>query len=137
MNKYSASLLIVFFAIANPLHASAYTSAGVTSHMQGNHASQAKPVVGKITILSSNLSGDSVSVSNADRYSVILTKHDDGSLDFNLDQVDVSSKAGKSMNDKVVINILSVSQLEIDLAAVPSGVYVIKTKTGSFTVEKK
>lgn len=133
MNKYFATLLIGFFAIAQPLHASS-SSAGVTIQMQ---SIQAKPVVSKITILSSNLSGDSVSVASADRYSVILTKHDDGSLDLNLDQVEVSSKTGKSMNDKVVINILSVSQLEINLSALPSGVYLIKTKTGSFTVEKK
>ncbi len=133
MNKYSATLLIVFFAIVKPFHASAYTSVSIN-----NYVSQSKkPAAGKITILSSNLSGDSVSVENADRYSVILTKQDDGSLDLSLDQIEVSTKAGKSVNDKVVVHILSMSKFEIDMSALPAGVYVIKTKTGSFTVAKK
>jgi hypothetical protein len=136
MKKYSATLLIVFFALVKPFHASADTA--ITIKSRTVESNQSKPAAGKLTILSSNLSGDSVSVTDANRYSVTLTKHqNEGSLDLNLDQVEVNNKAGKSMNDKVVINILSVSQLEIDLSALPSGVYLVKTKTGTFTVEKK
>ena len=133
MNKYSASLLIVFFAIA-----SSSASAAVSSErVQSTHVHQSKPATGKITIISSDLSGDSVNIADANRYSVILTKHDDGNLDLNLDQIDVNNASGKSVNDKVVIHILSMSKFEIDLSALPAGVYQIKTKAGSVTVEKK
>ncbi|SKC81801.1 T9SS type A sorting domain-containing protein [Ohtaekwangia koreensis] len=67
---------------------------------------------------------------------VILTSHrNDNNLI--LDQIHVLSAEGIAVNDKVVIKILSASQLEVDLSALPSGLYLIKTKTGSLTVEKK
>lgn len=67
---------------------------------------------------------------------VILTSHrDDNNLD--LDQIQVYSSAGVLVNDKVVIKILSGTQLEIDLSSLPSGIYLIKTKTGSLMAEKK
>jgi hypothetical protein len=65
---------------------------------------------------------------------VILTSDDDN---LNLDQILVFSSSGKSVNDKVVIKVLSGTQLEIDLSSLPSGLYLIKTKTGSVSVEKK
>jgi hypothetical protein len=65
---------------------------------------------------------------------VILTSDDDN---LNLDQILVFSASGKSVNDKVVIKVLSGTQLEIDLSSLPSGLYLIKTKTGSVSVEKK
>ncbi|MFD0998890.1 hypothetical protein ACFQ21_06205 [Ohtaekwangia kribbensis] len=130
MKTYSAIVLIAALAIVKPFQASSHTLE-VTEH------AQSKPAPGKITIISNNLSGDSVSVADANRYSVILTKHEDGNLDLNLDQIDVNNASGKSMNDKVIIHILSMSKFEIDLSALPAGVYQIKTKTGSVTVEKK
>jgi hypothetical protein len=67
---------------------------------------------------------------------VILTSHrDDGN--FNIDQIQVFSAAGIQVNDRVVIKILSSTQLEIDLSSLSAGIYLIKTKTGSLVVEKK
>ena len=130
MKTYSAIVLLAALAIVKPFQASAHT-------MEATEQTQSRPASGKITIVSNNLSGDSINVSDANRYSVVLTKHDDGTLDLNLDQIDVNNASGKSMNDKVVVHILSMSKFEIDLSALPAGVYVIKTKTGSVTVEKK
>jgi hypothetical protein len=67
---------------------------------------------------------------------VILTRHlDDSNLD--LDPIQVYSAEGISVNDKVITKIISATQLEIDLSSLPAGIYLIKTKTGSLTVEKK
>lgn len=67
---------------------------------------------------------------------VILTSHrDDNNLD--LDQIQVYSLSGVLVNDKVVIKILSGTQLEIDLSSLPAGIYLIKTKNGSLMAEKK
>lgn len=67
---------------------------------------------------------------------VILTRHrDDGN--FDIDEIQVFSAAGIQVNGRVVIKILSSTQLEIDLSLLPAGIYLIKTKTGSLTVEKK
>lgn len=73
-----------------------------------------------------NVSGDNV----------ILTSYNDNDNLF-LDPIQVSNAAGISVNDKVVIKIVSASQLELDLSTLPSGIYQIKTKTGTLTVEKK
>jgi hypothetical protein len=67
---------------------------------------------------------------------VILTSHSNDN-NLVLDQIQVLNVEGIAVNDKVVIKILSASQLEVDLSALPSGLYLIKTKTGTLTVEKK
>jgi hypothetical protein len=67
---------------------------------------------------------------------LILTSHSNDN-NLVLDQIQVLSVEGIAVNDKVVIKILSASQLEVDLSALPSGLYLIKTKTGTLTVEKK
>jgi hypothetical protein len=135
MNTNSALLIAALLLIVKPLAALPQTATG--NGIYNTH--QSAPASGKITIISNNLSGDSVSIAYTNnRTTVILTKHhEEGSLDLNLDQIQVNNTSGKSMSDKVVINILSISQFEIDLSALPSGVYVIKTKTGSVTIEKK
>lgn len=67
---------------------------------------------------------------------VILTSHNNDD-NLVLDPIQVYSAGGIMVNDNVVIKILTASQLEIDLSALPAGIYLIKTKTGSVTVEKK
>lgn len=135
MNTYATFLIAALVLIAKPFAADANSPL----HTEFCAKHQSTPTTGKITILSNNLSGDSVSVAHTNNhYSVILTKrHDDGNLDLNLDQIEVNNASGKSVSEKVVINILSFSQFEINLSALPAGVYMIKTKTGSVTVEKK
>ncbi len=136
MNTYSAFLLVAFLVIVKPLSAMTQTAADnerINSEMSAY--TQSNPAFSKIIILSNSLAGDSVA--NTNRCSVILTKHNDGSLNLDLDQIDVTNAAGKLKNEKVVVHILSMSKFEIDLSSLPSGIYQIKTKAGSVTVEKK
>lgn len=137
MNTYSASLLVAFLVIVKPLSAMPQTVAGneSTNSELSVKYTQANPAFSKIIIISNSLAGDSVA--NTNRCSVILTKHNDGNLNLDLDQIDVTNATGKLMNEKVVVHILNMSKFEIDLSALPAGIYQIKTKTGSVTVEKK
>lgn len=76
-------------------------------------------------------SGMSITADN-----LILNSYSDDN-NLVLDPIQVFSQAGICVNDKVVIKILSTSQLEIDFSKLPSGIYLVETKDGSLMVAKK
>jgi hypothetical protein len=142
MKTYPTFCLVVLLAIACPSKIFSQTfSSGITSDATSLelllddkivNANESNPAIGS-PVTSYDQSGNDVNVTAG---SVILTSRSEND-NLVLDPIQVFNVSGISVNDKVVIKILSASQLEIDFSTLSLGTYVIKTNTGSITVAKK